>query len=227
MKQYIKSYHLFLTRWWFRGIIYLVYPTLLLLLAGYFGSKVADFTYWSNEENYKHFTLLLLHTLWDLTVSVEIFGDYFIMGGIAAKDTNKLEYLKTSIKGIPVLTKALTADGIRRLLSIAIIAGIGSPFCRPDLNVVSGIAISLTIFCFTEAGLIVTRHFPSMLVNCITASVIMTFMTACINLLLKTPVMVQIMLPLLLAIIISFLGRWLILKKARNSYYDNRPENSL
>ena len=226
MKQYIKSYHLFLTRWWFRGIIYLVYPTLLLFGAGYLGSKVTEFT-WISYEKAQSYRLVLLELLCSFIVSVEIFCDYFIFGGIATKETNKLEYLKTSVKGITLLTKALITDGMRHLLSIAIIVGFGSLLLATALSSIDCILIIIFVFGLVEAGLIVTRHFSTLLIQYITLSVITFFLPASITLLLQKPITFTIWLPLLLAIVISFLGRWLILKKARNSYYDNRPENSL
>lgn len=226
MKQYIKSYHLFLTRWWFRCIIYFVYPALLLLLADYLGNIVTGFT-WISYEKAQSNRLLFLELLCSFIVSVEIFCDYFIFGGIATKETNKLEYLKTSVKGIPLLTKALITDGMRHLLSIAIIIGFGSLLLATALSPIDCILVIVYVFSLVEAGLIITRQFSTLLIQYITLTVITFILPASITLLLQMPIAFRIMLPLLLAIVISFLGRWLILKKARNSYYDNRPENSL
>lgn len=220
----MKSYHLFLTHKWLRVLIYLVYPIVLLLLFGYLGNAVAASKL--NTEANKHITTMLLCTLWDLIIGVELFSDILILGGIAAKDTNKLEYIKTSIKGMPIFRKSLIADGVRRFFSIAVIAGAGSIFCCPSDSLTDAFVAVMIVFFYAELGLIITRHFPHMTVIMLTFSALMAVMPPSITLIQKMPAGLEVILSLLLAIAISIIGRWLILKKTRDSYYDCRFEKS-
>ncbi len=221
----MKSYHLFLTQKWLRVLIYLVYPIVLLLGFGYLGNVVAASNL--NAESNKHITIMLLCALWDFIIGVELFSDILILGGIAAKDSNKLEYIKTSIKGMPIFRKSLLADGIRRFLSIAVIAGTGNIFCCPSDSLTDAFVAVMIVFFYAELGLTITRHFPNLTVIMLTFSALMAVLPPTITLIQKTPAGVELFLSLLLAIAIFIISRWLILKKARDSYYDCRNEKSI
>lgn len=220
---YLKSYHVFLSQKWLRFLLYLVFPSLLLLFAGFLGKNLL---YADREANKALFSAFLC-VLCDSLAGIEIFADLLIFGGIAARDTNKLEYLKTSSRGMPLLKKALITDGIRRFLSIALIAGVGSRLFIPSYSLLDSLTVVTTICFYTELGLIITRHFPNKMVLTISLSMITALMPPTIVLLQKARGGAGLLFSSLSAIIVLFLGRWLILKKARNSYYDYGTETSL
>ncbi len=59
-----------------------------------------------------------------LSVLAEIIGDYWMFGGIQNREAAKMDFLKTSQKGMKLLETALAGDLIRRLLSLLAITGI-------------------------------------------------------------------------------------------------------
>lgn len=59
-----------------------------------------------------------------LSVLAEIIGDYWMFGGIQNREAAKIDFLKTSQKGMKLLETALAGDLIRRLLSLLAIMGI-------------------------------------------------------------------------------------------------------
>lgn len=61
---------------------------------------------------------------WDMSLvlllgwsCIEIFADSWFLGGIQSKECEKLDYLKTSPKGIQLFRSTLVADVLRRLLT--------------------------------------------------------------------------------------------------------------
>ena len=225
MKQYIKSYHLFLSQHLLRWVMYLVYPIVFVGSFWWLSNKIT--TAPAPGADLKRLFSLLIWALGNLIVSLEIFVDSAIFGGIASKDTNKLEYLKTSVKGIPCLKKALLFDIIRRLGSLTLIVGICCHLSQPYYSWADAISITLTFFTLIQLGLLVTRRFSTILVAFITASAIYVFLPAVTVLVRLAPVLPKILLPVLTGFTAAALGRWLILSKARNSYYDTRNEKSV
>lgn len=208
MKQMLKSYHVFLPLVWERTIVYLLYPVLLLML-NYFGRVKLHI----DAEAY-----LMLCA--GMVVAAELFLDYFIFGGIAAKDTNKLEYLKTSTKGISLLKKGLVGDWIRRFISVGII--IMANYCLGEGALSlgkTGVCVFSTLL-LAEAGLIVTRFFSLMTI--VTAMIIFLGMLAMVITLSVLAGGMVIWICPVLCVVVSVLGRMLIIRKMKGSYYDGR-----
>lgn len=224
MTQFSKSYHLFLCHRLLRLIMYLVYPVLVTVLFALLYRHVMGIAESRGEAN--SLIHLILFALTDATVSIEIFADSMIFGGIAAKDTHKLEYWKTSAKGMLLLKNALITDGVRRVFSLFLITAGFRIIARDTLTTVNALSLLLLLFSYIEAGLIIIRHFPSMPITIITSSVIMAILPTSILLLTDAAPGIQIIFPLLSGIMIALAGRWLIIAKVRNSYYDNRNEKS-
>lgn len=218
--QYIRSYHLFLSRHWLRWGLYLVYP--LLYLGGYIflRNQILSMPP-ATEEGLEHLFSLLIWALGNLIITLEIFADYLIFGGISAKDTNKLDYLKTSPRGMSCLQKALLSDGVRRLLSMFFIVGGSCLLSKPFYSPADIIALTFAFFSFVELGLMITRRYPMIGVSIITISVIYTFLPASTVLIKHAPTVLKLFLPLCIGIGAAIIARRSILKKARNSYYDN------
>lgn len=225
MKRFIKSYHLFLSSRLLKWIVYLIYPAVIIAVILWLGPLVNGMDLL--DENKGKLIYLLLGVLWDMTVVLEIGIDYFIFSGITEKESKALEYMKTSVCGIPLLKKSIIADGLRRLISISIIAVPCSRACYSKLSWAGIIATIGVLFFFTELGLIFTRRYPSLSVNTVVIYCIFLVLPTTMTRILKASPGIKIILPALMAIAVSVLGRWLILQKARNSYYDNRTQKIL
>lgn len=62
--------------------------------------------------------LIIMHLL---IVMVEVLADTWVFGGIQGKDAAKIDFLKTSPKGMGLLRNALVMDLVRRFLSLSVI----------------------------------------------------------------------------------------------------------
>ena len=219
MKEIMRSYHMFLPRVWVKWLIYLVYP---LFTIG--GMYVLCY-------KIRLFYFICTAFAGCIIIGVEYMLDGFVFAGIASKHTNCLEYLKTSIKGMPMLKRGLIADGVRRFCSITVIMLALYPMiCSDKVRGVSQgmlhlIAYILFTYLLLEAGLIILRFFTNVMVTlvCIYLEWIIVFMAG-FNIF---GIPVRIWHVLLLAagcIAVAVAGRKIILKRARDSYYDNRME---
>lgn len=108
MKQKIRSYLVFAS-FWYKIIMFIVLPAVLLGIqvfsaAAFGGTSIP----------------LSLSAL----VMMEIMADNWFLGGIQEKNSEKIDYLKTSAKGMKVMESALIMDLARRFLSCVGIFGI-------------------------------------------------------------------------------------------------------
>lgn len=151
MENWIKSYHVFLPGRWGKWIVYAGFPV-LLFAAGYLFAKLQE-----------HILILIgMSVLSMAVVSLEGGFDYFSFGGIASRDTNKLEYFKTSAKGMCVLKRSLITDAIRRLVEMGLILfGINTVFAF-GYSSERILAVVLSCFGLCELVLTVTRHFSNL-----------------------------------------------------------------
>ena len=118
----LKCYKVFCIGIFVKLAMFLLYPLAVLFFSGLIAlASVISF------KNAAPGLLSAASTI----ISAELLLDMFIYGGILCKDNNKLEYLKTSYKGIKVLESSLIVDKIRRWLMtcglLGIIYGIGNP----------------------------------------------------------------------------------------------------
>lgn len=216
MREWIKSYHVFLSGRWMKRIVYLLFPSVFFGIGYVFGKGVLS----------GYFAVIILSSM---IISVEVCMDYFIFGGIAARDTNKLEYLKTSEKGMLLLKKSLIGDAVRRILSISVIVyGLkylyGYEFTNGQL-----LTLVLCYFVLSEAALIMTRHFTSLLIVASSAMIVSLaapWLTAWLLSKTMNTFLAGIIL-VILAVGVATGSRIMIMRKARESYYDERDEKSV
>lgn len=210
MRELIKSYHMFLPQMWKKLLLYLVYPLVMIGQTCLFAGTGAG-------------PVIYLVSSCSMILSAELYFDILVFGGIASKDTNKLEYLKTSVKGMNILCKSIVADGIRRFLSTAVIL-IGI-YVIADMNIAPvelAVCMLATLF-LTEAGLVLIRGFSSMSVMIATA--VIGGMTITVLLIAVWESAAPILgsgLFIALYVTVFILGRIFVMKKARGSYYDER-----
>lgn len=158
MKQYIRCYQMFLpgNYLWLKLCLYLLYPLAAIRLA-LIGIHAGAFN--------------CLITAPMIITAFEIMLDYFFFGGIASKDTNRLEYLKTSYRGTACLKKGLTVDSIRRFLSAAVIElgvyfAIGAQIRQEDgIGIWQVLFFVFVIFFIEELAFEITRRFTYIWIN--------------------------------------------------------------
>lgn len=211
MKEAIKSYHMFLPRVWVRWCIYILYP--LFVIGGIYAlNRYATY-----------FAFVCIGLTCSMVVMVEYMLDTYVFLGIAARDTNRLEYLKTSSKGLPLLKKALFTDAVRRFLSTGIIvAGVFFVLRRDFEFTLKGCVFCIAIlYLMMELGFMISRFSTNVWLNLVILYILMTI--ACVVGIYVSLWNIQIWQLLLSGIAdvgIAVLGNKLIFKRAEESFYD-------
>lgn len=215
MRNCIKSYHVFLSSRLLQVLLYALYLpvmmfimlVLLCICLDYGGGLSFGYTLSAN-----------------LIFGGEVIWGYLVFGGVAAKETNKLEYLKTSKKGLPILKKALITDTIRRILWVTAIQWVPLVITmeKPEASVWLANAMVLL---FAELGCLSVRKSSSvtMLLAVIMAG------TTILSPLLSVTMMIAhqiwpIILCYVLAVAVMVLNNKMVMKKARDSFYDDRNQ---
>lgn len=208
MRELIKCYHIFMPRMWEKLLLYLIYPIVLIGV----GCKMERFM--------PPFGIIFTC---ELIVPIELILDFLIFGGISSKDTNKLEYLKTSVKGMTVLKKSIIVDAVRRAVAVTMILIVVCVKNKTELSAAQVSMCVLISFLLIELLLQVTRHFPGMTVMligmCVTSSLHMLVLGVICA--MKIPVWGSC-LTAALCIAAAVAGRVMIMRNARKSYYDSR-----
>lgn len=153
-------------------------------------------------------------------VNAEMFLDYFTFGGIHAKDSNKMDFLITSPKGLDVLKKILMADGARRFMS-------GLCLYLLLIGIISDASYNFMTFCCLVLSLFVSelflglgRFFSSitpLFITCVASILIFSFVFFLL--------MEQFNIVILIVIFICYLltaafSRYITLQKGKRCYYD-------
>lgn len=211
MKEAIKSYHMFLPRAWVKWCIYILYP--LLVIGGMYAlNRYATY-----------FSFVCIGLACGVVIMVEYMLDTYVFLGIAARDTNRLEYLKTSSKGLPLLKKALLTDAVRRFLSTGVIVTgvffvLRGDFALTPKTCVFCIAIS---YLMMELGFMITRFSTNVWLNLVMLYILMTIASMVGIYALSWNIQIwQLLLLGIAAVGIAVMGNKLILKRAEESFYD-------
>lgn len=207
----IKSYLVF-TSLGYRLILYLAVP---LAAAGIslgcikvFGAYDASF---------------LVHLL----ILAEVLADHWFLSGIQEKNAEKLDYLKTSARGMEVMKSALVLDLARRFLELLLILvlcgllslllGTGAP------GILEGIVLPvLTIYVTSVIATVLARFGSTLQINFLAA-----YLAAVIGSVCYFPVAFHILpaalfCPVLafLSLVVSVLAVKVAMKKVKEGYYD-------
>lgn len=149
MKQFWNSYHVFLAPTWLKLVMYLAYPLMVLGVSGWLLSHSAPKS-----------VILTLASI--LIIMMENILDLLIFEGIAAKDTNKLEYLKTSVKGMKILRDSVVADAVRRAIMVVVMLGILWLVGKDSIKLTEVLLAVFVTIGSAELGLMVTRSITVM-----------------------------------------------------------------
>lgn len=213
MRNCIKSYHVFLSSRLLQVLLYVLYlPVMMFIMLAilcicldFDGGLSFGYTLSAN-----------------LILGGEVIWGYLVFGGVAAKETNKLEYLKTSKKGLPILKKALITDTIRRILWVTAIQWVPLVITmeKPEASVWLANAMVLL---FAELGCMLVRKSSSVTML---LAVIMAGTTILSPLLSVTMIIAHQIWPIILcyvlAVAVMVLNSKMVMKKARDSFYDDR-----
>lgn len=123
---------------------------------------------------------ILLFMIMVLMVMVEILADNWMFGGIQDREGAKMDFLKTSPKGMKLLENALALDLVRRLVTMSAIMAVGFITNRirgirlfgGDVMKEAGVLAGLTLvsYALSVLGTLLTRFFSliwgNLLVGC-------------------------------------------------------------
>ena len=165
---------------------------------------------------------VLLAAMPFVMIMVEILADTWIFGGIQGKAAARIDFLKTSPKGMGLLQKALIMDLVRRLLSLVNLAW-GVEMFGGDAVKALGVILSLilssyavTVFCVILARF-ATMLWQSMLVGYLG----LVIESVCVGFLIVLGYpFVWCCIFAVLAVGVSILAVKIVMKKVRGGYYD-------
>lgn len=212
MKKYWKSYGVFLSGTLVNVLMFAVYPLAVICMGlpahiiGIMAMKSA---------------LPGLLTAGSTLVGAELILDMFVFGGILNKETNKLEYLKTSHRGIPVLRKALQADKVRRVLMIHLILAVFYLLGAENVSYLSLISFTFATTAVTELILVLSRHITQMnwLMLVIMLASLVEMGVGILALILPPVCMILFV---VLYVGIFLFSEKIVVKRMEESYYDSR-----
>ncbi len=221
MKNAIRMYHLFFPRKWVVYCVYILYPFLGFAV----GSSMWFFPEYVRSITSLVFTLLLM-------VSMEYILDLFMLSGIAMKNNRSLEYIKTSAKGVQIFSRGVVVDAVRRILSaILIVFGLYlaeiimfSSATNPDEefrpSLLLYIECGVLTLLLTEIGLCLIRRTKNVLLS-FWVVWLMTSLSSSLSLAVygAESFGVTLILGIAMVVIMIFSRKYLI-KKVRESYYD-------
>lgn len=219
MKQYIRSYQMFFpgNYIWVKLLLYIIYPVFTIGAARFFLPLPGG-----------AFICLVMAPF---IMTIEIMFDYFFFGGIAAKDTGRLEYLKTSCRGMVSLKKGLIVDAVRRLGSMAVIelgiyVMIGNKIRKEDgVSIFQAAFFLFLSFLIVELALCLTRFFTDVWVSVLVYCLVEMLWMGIIMQIHWHAFMGTAKIFLILALVVAGAGVvWfnikIIMKRAERSYYD-------
>lgn len=215
MREYIRSYQVFLPLYHpaTRALFYLGYPLLLIGFNLFLCEFIGSFN-------------IIYFVLPGELICIELFLDYFIFGGIASKDTNRLEYVKTSQKGMGILKHAFRFDVVRRFISIlVVIAGytLGGYLSGMTKEVSLYHMICAVLLCnlILMPGIIITRYFTQLWFNILIYNLQIIITVFIQVILFQSEKHILILLAMMLAYLaIVTVGNKMLMKRAKEGYYD-------
>lgn len=207
----VKSYLIF-TSVPYRVVMFFLVPLFLIGLGIYFGNGLVFPA--------EIFIMVLFP-------AIEVVADYMIFGGIASKKTERLEYLKTSTRGMQMLKDALTGGMFRMLLSeilvVLIIHFATSDTVWQNANVENRTILIASIFCATYflsvLGITIERFITIMQACWVIASVVSMAASFAMVGCIKNP-NAGLGIFLILSIAVSIFSIYIAMKRAKESYYD-------
>lgn len=215
MKEVIRCYHTFLPRTWMKSVLYLLCPCFVS------GCSLFGFLLFR-----RRFYVIFFFLVAGM-VGMEILMDSCCFHSIGIKQG---DYIKTSTKGLDFLKKALSFDGIRRILTF--IVSLSLPcwlFVQVDQKsiekeIISQFGYLLFVLFVMEVAIALLRLLSNFVLN------IAVLYTACAltgigGYILQIPVPAWLLaVGSFVYIVVAWYGRKKILKRVRDSYYDEKMD---
>lgn len=224
----MRMYNVFFPRKFWMWFTYILYPIIVIALCSLF---------------LKMFLLtgmvmsLMLGTAGVITI--EYLMDTYMFHGIGAKDYKALEYVKSSAKGVHLLQQAFLVDGIRRIWTtgfvmtglyvatrIAFVKDAGECILEINGKVVSHPSVLIYLQCgvfavlFVELGMLITRRSKNVLVNLLILYVMSALACPFSMAALEFASVISVGVSAVLLMIIMVISRKVLVKKVRESFYD-------
>lgn len=177
------------------------------------------------------FLLTMILMIPTLLVLMEIFADNWMFGGIQDRDGAKMDFLKTSPKGMKLLENALVLDLVRRLVTLSVIMAVcflanmamGIEMFGGDAVKEAGVLAGLALASYTLSvlGTLITRFFSWFWGNCLVGNVAMYVNMFCCGGLLRTEKLIALNCVFaLLAAGATVLAVKAAMGRVRGGYYD-------
>lgn len=147
MREFTKSYGVFLSDKRVKFVLYLLYPIVAIGIC-------RVLVLFSDLYGFIHQGVAA-----SIMIFAELLLDILVFGSILRKDTTKLDYLKLSDKGMEVLRKSLWVDKIRRFITVMIILCAAYMICHEGMNPWRLLSSIFTTGLVLELGLLVSRRF--------------------------------------------------------------------
>lgn len=166
-----------------------------------------------------------------LLIMAEVLSDNWYLGGIQEKNSAKIDYLKTSAKGMRIMKNALIMDLVRRFVYLVVIAGVSWLFtvlCTAGEGVRARVGLReillavLLVYTLSVLGVFLCRFFSYLWVNMLAAYVeaivgLVIFLVASAGFL---PVILANIALTILGVGLSILAVKIAMLKVEGSYYD-------
>ena len=217
MVKYYKCYRVFLSGTLMKLLMYLIYP-----VCAFFWCSLA---YVISDAGFGNATLGLMMTA-GMMIGAELLLDSFVYGGLLAKDSNKLEFLKTSYRGINVLKKSLCVDKLRRLVTLILVFVMICGLWELQISVGRLMSLLFATAMVMELGLLVIRHFSSFNWVLILTMVAYPIGMAVGFVAMKLEAIFAVLFLLMLVAAYLICSK-ITLKKAEGSFYDTGVEKVL
>lgn len=215
MKHKIRSYLVF-TSLWYKIIMFAVLPVVLL------GMQVLSAIVFQGTAI--HLSVMLL-------IIVEIMADNWFLGGIQEKGSEKIDYLKTSSRGMEIMKNVLVMDLIRRFCSMGVILGVswlitrifGTTYEATKLAGFWGLLLAIFLtYTLSVLGIFIARFTSYLWVNLLCSYV--GSIAGLVILLVCTSMLIPMVLPDIALVVlgggISVLIVKIAMLKVEGSYYD-------
>lgn len=172
-------------------------------------------------------------------ITIEYLLDTYMFHGIGARDYKALEYVKSSRKGIHLLQQAFLVDGIRRIVTTGLVmTGLywvtrmafekdtGETILEINGEIVSHPPALIYLQCgviavlFVELGMLITRRSKNVLVNLLILYVMSAIACPLAMVAAEYASGLSVGLSAILLAIVMVLSRKVLVKKVRESFYD-------
>lgn len=152
----------------------------------------------------------------EFVVVYEIISDYWLFSGICEKNSSYLEYCKTSVRGMEIISKGLAGDLLRRFLYLLILA-VTVYFRSESVGVFAQV---LLIYLLSVAALNVTRLWSGVWIQLILSSFAFLAYVLMQVVLFFPAVSVTVVVLAVLTVFASIVTVWHAVFRMKGSYYE-------